>query len=92
MNEEDQINIIGIIPENSLKHVTTTNDLKRIVCDALGIAPIYNPLINDLQSKNKISGPLNEINEEDVVKSLYSNTFLTNCPNVSYQFLALTFV
>jgi len=52
---EEEINVVGIIPEQDLFEVTTKPELERIIYDALGLGPIYEPLILDLTSKDKIN-------------------------------------
>ena len=66
MNEESQrrgfdrandyeISLIGLVPDSELKGFTNEKELKRIICDSLGITPMLSPLMTDLQRKNLIS-------------------------------------
>ena len=83
---EDEINVVGIIEEKELVDSTTKAELEKILIDALSIGPMLDPLLKDMESKGMISPTTGEINQQDVVKSLYSNSYLTECPRVSLLF------
>lgn len=83
MYTEDEINIIGLIPESELLDATNKEELKRIFYDALAIGPLYEPLIQDLHQKGMIDDRTGEIKQCDVVRALYSNSFLMSAPSVS---------
>lgn len=51
---DEEINIVGIIPENDIQGQTTPQELRKIIYDALSIGPIYEPLLLDLESKNHV--------------------------------------
>ena len=80
---EDEINIVGIVEEKELVDTTTKSELEKILIDALSIGPMLLPLIKDMESKGLINNKTGEIEQQDVVKSLYSNSYLTECPRVS---------
>lgn len=82
MFNEDEINLIGIVQESELRGITSERELKRIVCDALGIAPLLPALISDMNKKGLITTG-GSIYEKDVVTCLYSDSFLKSCPKVS---------
>ena len=49
---EDDISIVGIIPDEDLYGSTTNKaELKKVIYDSLSIGPMYAPLIDDLESK-----------------------------------------
>ena len=76
MYYEEEINLVGIISEQDLNDSTTASELSRILFDALALGPIYEPLLNDLKSKKMICEKTRDIKQSDVVKCLYSNSFL----------------
>ena len=90
MYADDELRLIGIIPESELgitfgmQNSGTTNEqeLKRIIYDALSIGPMLQPLLEDLRTKGKIART-GDIDLQDLVKALYSNSFLKACPSVS---------
>jgi len=79
---DEEITLVGILPDKDLTDTISEIDLKRVVYEALGIGPMYQPLITDLKEKNYVDAS-GEIEMQDVVKCLHSNSFLTTCPNVS---------
>ena len=83
MLHDDELNMIGIIPESDLSGATNETELKRIIYDALSIGPMFQPLIDDLRKKDNIDDRMGDILLQDVVKALYSNSFLKACPMVS---------
>jgi len=83
MLHDDELNLIGIIPESDLSGTTNETELKRIIYDALSIGPMFQPLIDDLRNKGNIDDRSGEVFLQDVCKALYSNSFLKACPMVS---------
>lgn len=73
--------LIGIIPETELTGITNEIELKRIIYDALSVGPMLQPLLEDLKDKGQYDDKMPEIKMQDVVKALYSNSFLKACPN-----------
>jgi hypothetical protein len=71
---EDEITLISIIPEEDLTGTTTKAELEKVIYDCLSIGPMFDPLIKDLESKGLIDD--GEIQCKDLVKALYSNSFL----------------
>jgi hypothetical protein len=77
--EENELKVIGIIPESFFTTETTNeSELKRIIYEGLAIGPLFEPLIEDLITKDKVDK--GEILCSDVVKSVYSESFLKRCP------------
>lgn len=82
--ENDEIKIIGIIPDRDLDNeaaVTDTDELYKIFYDALCIGPMFNPLKKQLEEQDMIEASTHRIKCKDVLKVLNSNKYLTNCPN-----------
>lgn len=53
--EENELKVIGIIPESFFTTETTNElELKRIIYEGLAIGPLFEPLIDDLIRKDKI--------------------------------------
>ena len=76
--ERDEINIIGIIPDSELEREsmnTDTDELKKILYDALCLGPMYDALYKILGEKNYLDLS-NRIKCRDVVKALNTNKFL----------------
>jgi hypothetical protein len=72
---EDDITIVGIIQDEDIfKSSTNSDELKKVIYDSLSIGPMFDPLMKDLEEKNLII--LGDINCEDLIKALYSNSFL----------------
>jgi len=84
MYTEEEINAIGIIPEADLKDITNAKELETIIFEALGMGPMFDPLMIDLRAKGMLEHE--SINQADIFKVLYSDSFLRNCPCVSYIF------
>ena len=76
MYQDDELKLIGIIPESKLSGITNEQELKRIIYDALSVGPMLQPLLEDLRDKDQIDGGTGDIFLQDVVKALYSNSFL----------------
>ena len=70
---EEDITIVGIIPEEDLKGYTNEHELKKVIYDSLAIGPFYDPLMKDIKSKGFLTN--GEIKCSDLIKSLYSNSF-----------------
>ena len=51
---EEEINLVGMLPESDLHGDMPIDEMKRIIHDALGIGPMFNPLYDDLQRKERI--------------------------------------
>ena len=60
--------------------MTNEQELRRIIYDALSIGPMFQPLVEDLRDKGQIEAS-GDIALQDVVKALYSNSFLRACPS-----------
>ena len=45
MYYEEEINIVGVIPERDLVEETNETEISRILFDALGLGPMFEPLI-----------------------------------------------
>jgi len=54
MYTEEEINVVGIIPESELIDSTNKKELERIVYDALGLGPIFEPLMMDIENKGLV--------------------------------------
>lgn len=52
MYQDDELKLIGIIPESELKGTVNQTKLRRIIYDAVSVGPMLQPLIEDLRSKN----------------------------------------
>lgn len=61
MYYEEEINIVGIIPESELTEYTSKKEMEQIIYDTLGLGPIYEPLILALESKGMLSTKTNDI-------------------------------
>jgi hypothetical protein len=46
---EDEINLVGIIPERDLHDATNEVELSYVFNDALSIGPMLDPLLQDLR-------------------------------------------
>lgn len=46
---DEEINIVGIIPDNELTGITNELELNKIIYDTLCIGPMLEPLITDLR-------------------------------------------
>lgn len=66
MFNEDEINLIGIVSDSELRGIANEKEMRRIICDALGITPLLEPLIDDLQTKGLITDG-GTFNEKDIV-------------------------
>jgi hypothetical protein len=75
---DEDVSIVGIIPEDELSGHTNAQELSKVIYDSLSIGPLFDPLINDLNSKGLIIDE--EIECKEVLKALYSNSFLKRCP------------
>ena len=51
---DEEINIVGIIPDNELTGITNELELNKIIYDTLCIGPMLEPLITDLREKDLI--------------------------------------
>ena len=83
MLHDDELNMIGIIPESDLSGTTNETELKRILYDGLSIGPMFQSLMDDLRNKGLIDERTGDVFLQDVCKALYSNSFLKACPMVS---------
>ena len=71
---------MGIIPESELTGTTSVPELEKIIYDALTLGPMLEPLIEDLVYKDHVDKFTKEVSEKEVVKALYSCSFLSQCP------------
>lgn len=51
---EDDITIVGIIPEEDLTGTTTEEELRKVIYDSLCIGPMLDPLMKDLDYNGNI--------------------------------------
>jgi hypothetical protein len=72
---EEDITIVGIIPEEDLSGETNSQELRKVIYDSLSIGPLFDPLMEDLQSKGFVSS-CGDISCKNVIKALYSNSFV----------------
>ena len=75
---EEDITIVGIIPEEELRGYSNEQELRKVIYDSLSIGPFFDPLMKDLKAKGFIVN--GEIKCENVIKTLYSNSFVESCP------------
>lgn len=45
---DEDITIVGIIPEEDLSGSTNSQELRKVIYDSLSIGPLYAPLMEDL--------------------------------------------
>jgi hypothetical protein len=45
---EEEINLVGVISERDLNEDTNENEISRILYDALGLGPMFEPLMTDI--------------------------------------------
>ena len=84
--EDDEIQLISIMSEQGhmvdKKRAIQQKELDCAIHNALGIGPIMDPLIKDLKEKGQYDDRTKEIEVQSthLVKALYSNSFLSKCP------------
>ena len=60
---DEEINIVGIIPDRELTGITNTSELNKILYDTLSIGPMLEPLIADLRDKEFIEAGTGDIEQ-----------------------------
>ena len=48
MYTEEDITIVGLLPDDELYGSTNAQELRKVIYDSLSIGPMYEPLIKDL--------------------------------------------
>lgn len=56
MNPDEEMQIIGILPESSIRETTSPYELEKILYDALCIGPMLEPLMAELRANGRVDG------------------------------------